>query len=84
MINKSLGDIFAKKNQMIDNRQRRSVLIVMPEFSIMMYVGFASQPILSQRTIILGEWLGFSKQWLLFFYLYSSIPLEQVLVSVLL
>lgn len=49
MINKSLGGIFAKKNQMIDKRERRSVLIMMPEFSIMIYVGFASQPILSEK-----------------------------------
>lgn len=55
MINKSFGGIFAKKNQMIDNRQRRSVLIMMPEFSIMIYVGFASQPILSQRKI---KWMA--------------------------
>lgn len=34
---------------------------MMPELFIMVYVGFASQPILSQRKIELDGWLGFSK-----------------------
>lgn len=69
---------------MIDNRQRRSVLIMMPGFPIMIYVGFASQPILSQKKVKLGGWLGFSKQWLYSaIYLYSNIPTEQILMLVL-
>lgn len=56
---------------------------MMPEFSIMVYLGFASQPILSQRKIKLGGWLGFSKQWLLLCCLYSNISIEQTLIIVL-
>ena len=39
---------------MTDKGQRRSVLIMMPELSIMVYADFALQPILTERKVKLG------------------------------
>lgn len=61
VINKSFSDYVSKRNHMIEDRQRRSVLIKMPKLFILVYVGFSSQPILNEKEIKLYGWSGESK-----------------------